>query len=102
MAVFLVAVWIWRGRGLQARSWVRIPVIGNLGSLMALPSVGAICVGLALVELDAPDWVSMPIALAGCVPVLWGFPILTISVFFTGLYKGSEPQPGLPAVATKQ
>lgn len=78
----LMAVWIWRGRGPHARSWVRFPIVGDLASFMAFPSFGSICVGAGLHEFGAPDWVSMPIFLAGFVPVVWGFPILVVSRFY--------------------
>ena len=82
LALFLAAVWIWRGRGPRARSWIRFPIVGDLASLMAFPSVGAICIGAALSNLGMPDWVSMPIALAGFIPIVWGFPILIIARFY--------------------
>src|SRR5699024_335523 len=65
-----MTVWIWRGRGPQDRSWVRFPFIGDLASFMAFPTFGAICVGAGLHELGAPDWLSIPIFLAGFVPVV--------------------------------
>src|SRR5699024_12711888 len=65
-----MTVWIWRGRGPQARSWVRFPFIGDLASFIAFPTFGAICVGAGLHELGAPDWLSIPIFLAGFVPVV--------------------------------
>jgi len=64
----LMTVWIWRGRGPQARSWVRFPFIGDLASFMAFPTFGAICVGAGLHELGVPDWLSILIFLAENIP----------------------------------